>query len=31
MLYIISRNPQWNGDNEVHVSPQAYCSSPRYP
>ena len=29
--YIINTNPQPNGDNEVHLTPQSACSSPRYP
>ena len=29
--YIVNSNAQSNGDNEVHVTPQSNCSSPRYP
>ena len=29
--YIVNRNAQANGDNEVHVTPRSACSSPLYP
>lgn len=29
--YIVNRNAQPNGDNEVHQFPSSLCSSPRYP
>ncbi len=29
--YIVNRNAQANGDNEVHVTPRSSCYSPRYP
>lgn len=29
--YIVNKNAQSNGDNEVHVTPRSSCTSPRYP
>ena len=29
--YIVNRNKQSNGDNEVHKYPRALCPSPHYP
>ncbi len=29
--YIVNKNAQSNGDNEVHVTPRSSCSSPLYP
>jgi len=29
--YIVNKNPQPNGDHEVHKSPRSLCVSPRYP